>query len=115
MSPAENHSQPAILASNHHMALPMRRAPAYEIWPVSSVSLSGWIAGKENFTVGSTPGLQSPGPDDRDFSLITNAPARGLGTPLSNDLSLRYPVSCQFSGEGEISVRTGRINSGAIE
>lgn len=75
----------------------------------------GSMTGEENFIEGNDPGLRSPGPDDRDFRLTDNAPAREIGVPLSNDLSTRYPVAYQYSGEDEFSVRTDLDNSGAIE
>jgi len=81
----------------------------------STTNPHGTITGEENFVEGNDPGLQSPGPEDRNFRLTDSAPAREFGSPLSNDLSTRYPVAYQYSGEDEFSVRTSMNNSGAIE
>ena len=75
----------------------------------------GTITGEENFAVGDNPGLQSPGPDERDFRLTEDAPTQGLGVQLGDDLAYRYPVSFEYSQDGSISSRDGMNNSGALE
>lgn len=73
----------------------------------------GTINEVEDFVEGNDPGFQDP--ESRDFSLTALSPARGLGTVLDSDLTIRYPVMHQFSGASTFSIRPSMENSGALE
>jgi hypothetical protein len=75
----------------------------------------GTLIVHDAFKVGLNPGLSAPGPEYRNFLLLENASAKGIGASLSEDLTLRYPLLYQYESGKAFTVRSGLTNSGAIE